>query len=176
MATTYTLISSNVLASNATSISFSSIPGTYTDLVLRTSTRGSNAQDRDAFVITFNSDTGSNYSVTYLIGNGITASSSRLSSQADWRFQWPTQGTAYTASTFGSAEIYIPSYTASQSKPISAIGTGESNVSNPDTVYMTANAALWRNNAAITSIQIAPYFSSNFVTGSSFYLYGIKNS
>ena len=174
MANTYTLIASNTLGSSAASVTFSSIPGTYTDLVIRTSTRGDNPQDRDAFLITFNSDTGSNYSVTYLIGNGATASSSRLSSQTEWQFNWPTQGTAYTATTFGSAEIYIPSYTASQNKPIGAVGNGESNVTS--TVYMAANAALWRNTAAITSISIVPYFASNFVSGSSFFLYGIKNS
>jgi hypothetical protein len=170
MATTYTLISSNVLASSAASVTFSSIPGTYTDLVLRISTRSSNTDA--ALSMTFNSDTSTNYSRTFLRADGSSAASGR-SSNTDQIGNLYISNSGNTANTFGSMEIYIPSYLASQNKPVSSIGIEETNSA---TANMATLAALWRNTAAITTINLFPISPANFVSGSSFYLYGIKNS
>ena len=56
MATTYTLITSQTLASSAASVTFSSIPSTYTDLVLRVSARTDNAAVSDGFYVGLNKD------------------------------------------------------------------------------------------------------------------------
>jgi hypothetical protein len=88
-------------------------------------------------------------------------------------YYYYTDGASATASTFANAELYIPSYTASQSKPLSLVSMAEGNTTN---FSMGANAGLWRNTAALTSINIVSFVGANFVTGSSFYLYGIKNS
>ena len=177
MPATYTLINSNVLTSSAASVTFSSIPATYTDLVLRISARTDAGVNNDNFRITFNSDSGSNYSITRITGNGSTAVSNRLSNQTAGRAGAIDGGTA-TASTFGSVEMYIPSYLVSANKPYSSTAASEQNAT---AAQIDAIAGLWRNTAAITSITIE---SNNLnvptdgyiVSGSSFYLYGISSS
>jgi hypothetical protein len=165
MATTYTLISSNVLSSSAASVTFSSIPGTYTDLVVRASIRttvGSSVVD-----VTFNSST-SSYSSTILTGNGSTTSSSRQSNTTE--FQVSNVSSTNTANTFSSVEIYVPSYLVSQNKPVSHFGVTENNATS---AIIRPMASLWSNTSAITSIT---FTYSNIASDSSFYLYGIKNS
>ena len=174
MPATYTLINSNVLTSSAASITFSSIPATYTDLVVRMSIRNSTAGAYGATGrFKLNGDTATNYSVTTLEGNGSSASSNRISSQAYGQLTYNGYDTAgNTASTFSSIELYIPSYLASQNKPISTFTATENNST---TGILEVDANLWRNTAAITSIEIYSD-TGNFVSGSSFYLYGISNA
>ena len=167
------LITSQTLASSAASVTFSSIPATYTDLVLRISARCADTGTYAALKFTLNSDTSSVYSFTVLYGTGSSALSDRDSALANARAKFTINADNATANSFGSLEIYIPSYLASQNKPISAFGVSETNSA---TSYMGANAILWRNTAAITSIQMSELFGTNLLTGSSFYLYGIKNS
>lgn len=171
MATTYTLISSNTLSSSAASVTFSAIPSTYTDLVLRVSARTDRASTNDRLRITYNSDTSTNYSNIAILGDGAAASS-QLASSATYMQDWYIDGDTATSNTFGNSEIYIPSYLASQNKPVGGSSVMETNAT---TAYLGAVAALWRNTAAITSINITK-IGTNFVSGSSFYLYGIKNS
>ena len=170
---TYTLISSNVLTSSAASVTFSAIPADYTDLVLRISARCDDSGTFAGLKFTLNSDTSSVYSFTVLYGSGSSALSDRDSALANARAKFTVDANDATANTFGNAEIYIPSYLASQNKPISAFGVTETNAS---TAYMGASAILWRNTAAITSIQMSEQFGTNLFTGSSFYLYGISNA
>lgn len=176
MATTYTLISSNVLSATTASITFSSIPQTYTDLVLRMSYRtdaaglfGSNP------AIRFNSDSAANYSYTFLEGNGSAASSTRESS-INALYMQSSDSAGNTANTFTSNEVYIPNYTGTANKPISQFKVGEQNATAAE---MHAFASLYRGSSAISTILIAAasnMVSNNFVSGSSFYLYGIKKS
>jgi hypothetical protein len=171
MANTYTLISSNVLASSAASVTFSSIPATYTDLVLKWSARSSDLGN--AIYLKLNTDTGSNYSDTYLLGNGSAASSGNESSATTATLYGQNNRSDYTSNTFSNGELYIPSYTVSQNKPMSLFGGSENNASGAF-YSQNASAILWRNTATITGITLSAY--TNFVSGSSFYLYGIKNS
>ena len=176
MATTYTLISSNTLSASAASVTFSSIPSTYTDLVLRINARTDEAGATESqFFIEYNGSSTAVYSNTRLRGSGSAAASLRNSNEAYIRVPDGTPGNSATSNTFSNTEIYIPSYTASQNKPSSIIAMAENNTT---TAYMDAEAGLWSNTAAITSVRIfANAFSSiNFVSGSSFFLYGIKNS
>jgi hypothetical protein len=129
----------------------------------------------NTFKVQFNSDTASNYSNTVLTGNSSAASSTRNTSQVYVRAFGADEST-FTANSFGSSEVYIPSYTVSQNKPISNFGVQESNSATAGVVSMNATAGLWRNTAAITSIVITDPAAGNFVSGSSFYLYGISNA
>ena len=172
MATTYTLISSNTLSSSAASVTFSSIPATYTDLVLKVSVRGDAAVVSNNLYCRFNGDTGANYSYTQLYGNGATAASANGSPTNPSIYQGNV-GASATASTFSNVEIYIPSYTATQKKPFSADSAHETNAT---TAYRSANALLWQTTSAITSIDITIAGGSSFVSGSSFYLYGISKN
>ena len=172
MATTYTLISSNTLSASAASVTFSSIPSTYTDLVLRVSAR-TDVNANDQIVLQINTDTGTNYSKTRLYGNGASAGSGQYSNSAPSYTGYNLVGSGATASTFSNAEFYIPNYTSSANKPISQFGVEETNAT---TAYMSADAILWRGTSAITQLVLSSFQSGNFVSGSSFYLYGIKNS
>ena len=175
MANTYVLIQAQTLASAAATVTFSSIPATYTDLLLRVSARTTEAGPNELMIYTLNGNTGSNYSTTTLIGNSSTAVSNRTTSAANIRAGWQDGDTA-TASTFGSAEIYIPSYTATQNKPTSNFSVAENNSATAADTYINANAGSFRITPAITSIDLATINGNNFKIGSSFYLYGIKNS
>ena len=162
MANTYTLIASNTLGSSAASVTFSAIPQTYTDLVLRVSARSSTTNNAQ---VSFNGVT-TNRSYTMLRGES-TVGNERGASM-------PIIGLTtsdFTANTFNSYELYFPSYTAANFKPLSSIGTEENNSSS--NFENRIAAALWSDTSAITSITIN---GGDFVSGSSFYLYGIKNS
>ena len=169
MANTYTLISSTVLSSNQTNFSFTSIPQTYTDLAVRMSLRGNTGNQTAAFEMTINS-VASGYAYTILADNGGVISSQ---SSADSRFYVgdavPQQFT--TANTFASYEIYFPNYTVTAAKQLSYYSVLENN----STVNQNLSimAGLNTATAAITSIQ---FNNNTFISGSSFYLYGIKNS
>lgn len=173
MPVTYTLIASNTLSSSAASVTFSAIPNTYTDLVLRMSLRSTEASTTTPIEITFNSDTATNYSVTRINGSGSSGASS--SSRTNYNFidGFQVPGANGTSNTFSSTELYIPNYTASQNKPLSLMQVDERN----NTVAeMNAIAGLWRNTAAITSITLDFFGATTYASGSSFFLYGIKNS
>ena len=172
MPSTYTLIKGETLASSAASYSFTAIPSTFTDLVLRVSLRDSTtATPYRRFNMSFNGQT-TGYSQTYLDGNGAIASSGRYTGNSAIYAKSSVDTAIATASTFSSAEVYIPNYGGTTSKPLSIFGVAENNVT---TAEMSLSAALSTLASAITSIAITPQ-SGNFVTGSSFYLYGIKNS
>ena len=174
MPSTYTLISSNVLSSTASSVTFSAIPSTYTDLVVRVTARTNYGAISDYMQIYFNGSTAANYSDTTLWGDGASVFSLR-NSNANLSEASTMSANNATANTFGSAEIYIPSYTASQNKPIGAFGVAESNTTSFGSSFgIVADASLWRSTAAITSITLDAY--GTYQIGSSFYLYGIKNS
>ncbi len=172
MANTYTLIASNTLGSSAASVTFSAIPNTYTDLVLKMSIRSDRAALQCDLLMKINATT-SGYSTTFVFGNGSSAGSTRQSSTAQ-AYVGTMNAATSTSNTFTNGEIYIPSYTASQNKPYSAFVTMEDNGT---TVYYTgAWADLWQNTGAITSLELYPNNTTNFVSGSSFFLYGIAKS
>jgi hypothetical protein len=170
MPSTYTLISSNVLASSAASVTFSAIPSTYTDFEILVSAR--NTDTGTTYLdLTINSDGATNYSGTRLEGNGATVGSNRYSSAVKintFRISCSTD----TANTFSGGSIYIPNYTTTAAKPISMISHEETNST---TAYINAQAALYRGSSAITSFTLTSAIGS-FVANSSFYLYGISKS
>ena len=171
MATTYTLINSNVLSSSQASVTFSSIPATYTDLVVRASVRNDNAATSGGFIIRLNNDTTSLYSNTVIRGDGSGASSFQQTGTSS--FIGTINGDTSTANTFANVEIYIPSYNASQSKPFSSAFAQENNTT---AAFTGAAADLYRSNTAITQIDCISSGTALWVSGSSFYLYGISNA
>ena len=173
MANTYTLIASNMLSSSAASVTFSAIPSTYTDLVLRMSARTAAGSGIAYTVETkFNSNS-SNYSYTAILNtNSTTVGSWRSSADTYGTWLYSSDTPDSTANTFSSAEMYIPSYASSSNKVFSTVSAPETN----DAVdyLLTTTANLWQNTTAISSITLTP--PASFAAGSSFYLYGIKNS
>lgn len=173
MPNTMTLINSvTVGAGGAASISFSSIPSTYTDLCLVISARVTRSVSASTIVLTFNgSSTG--YSQKNLAGNGSSVSSSGSGSQTNLTYMEVPAANA-TANTFGNHTIYIPNYAGSANKSVSFDTVSENNGT---TAYANLNAGLWSNSAAISSMSLTePNGGSNFVEHSTAYLYGIKNA
>lgn len=179
MATTYTLISSNVLSSSAASVTFSSIPATYTDLVLRASVRTNNASTGDYFIPTINGSTSAIYSNTVLYydngGNPSSANEANVDPTTA-NYNVNVDAANNTANTFASLEFYFPSYTASQNRPYSQFGVKENNTGIGTEAKIYAVASLFRSTTVISSLSFAPLPSKSFVSGSSFYLYGISNA
>ena len=172
MANTYTLIASNTLGASAASVTFSAIPATYTDLVMRWSVRTDYGATRTGFDIAANSIT-SGYSETYIIQYNSTVISSGTYTTNDHFVAEYIDGTGATANTFGSGELYLPSYTASQNKPANMFSVAEGNSETATGMYV--KALLLSDTAAVTSLTLTAN-TGNFVSGTSFYLYGIKNS
>ena len=169
MANTYTLISSNVLTSGAATVTFSSIPATYTDLQIFCSAR--DADTGGAVVaLSFNGVT-TNLSSRNLTGNGSAASSG--SSTSALAISARSDSGDRTANTFGNSSFYVTNYASSTlNKSVSVDSVEETNATG---AFMNMTAGLWSSTATITSLTLTPGVA-NFVTGSSFYLYGIKNS
>jgi len=174
MPSTYTLISSINGNGSATTFNFSSIPSTYTDLVLQYSVReidsGTPTTFRRLDISLFTGTATS--SNTYLRGDGASAISARGTSAIDYvRIDNAVNGQNSTANTYGVGEVYIPNYTIAQNHPWSWFPVTETNAT---TAYITPSANLSQTASAISAIQIRVGLALN--TASIFYLYGIKNS
>jgi len=164
MANTYVLIASATAGSGgSSSFDFTSIPQTYTDLLVKVTYRG------DANVTLYlNGATYGSAAAIQLYGNGTTAGSNTRSNG----FLSDAQYNSTLANTFGSLEAYISNYTSSGNKQISSFSATEANAT---TAYLEATAINQNVSAAITSLSITPS-ANTFAQYSSAYLYGIKNS
>ncbi len=173
MANTYKEIQTVTVGSGgAANIEFTSIPGTYTDLVIKLSSRTDRvATNADCF-IKFNNNT-SNYTVRKLFGGGGSTSTGSQSSPAQGI--GTSNGSNNTASTFASTEIYIPNYTSSNNKSYSVDAVQESNDASSN-IYATLLAGLWSNSSAITQITLYIEESRNWVQHTTATLYGINNT
>jgi hypothetical protein len=159
MATTYEPIATTTLGSAAASITFSTISGAYTDLVLVMN--GKNDTQFDNWRLTLNSDTASNYSYTSLVGNGSTASSSRGSNAT------PMYIGGIPSSHFGTNIAHINNY--SNTTTYKTVISRASSATNDAAAWVN----LWRSTSAITTIKI-DCGTGNLATGTSATLYGIK--
>ncbi len=161
---TYTPIATTTLGSAQATVTFSSL-GSYTDIVAVITAKVSASSYDLSFRV--NGDSGTNYSLTALSGNGSTASSIRVSNatagRGDYRAYMET-------SEFNNYIINFMNYGNSTTYK-TIIGRGNFAALGTDAVVN-----LWRNTAAITSIVFAPEFTGNFATGSTFTLYGIASA
>lgn len=158
MPATYEPIATTTLGSAQSSVTFSSISGSYTDLVLI----GNGFTSADENIrIRFNGDTGTNYSNTLLYGTGSSALSARNTSSTSLIL-------ASLSSTATSNFItHIMNYSNTTTNK-TVIQRG----SNPSTI-VRADVGLWRSTAAINSITLL-VASGNILTDTTFTLYGIK--
>jgi len=159
---TYTPIATTTFGSAASSYTFSSVPSTYTDLVLIVYIPTNSTND-DIFM-QFNSDTATNYSATWLRGNGSTASSPRSSNLTGIRISDLGSPTTTAASLLTiSIQNYSNSttYKTALARANNAAGNG-----------VDAFVGLWRSTAAINTIKVYPA-SGSMATGTTMTLYGI---
>jgi len=167
MANTYTLIESKT--STSSSVIFTSIPATYTDLKLVTSCRGSsNTSGTSWYTLSLNGvNTNLNAFILQADGGSVTAAN-----VTDLLGQNNPNST--TADVFSSNNHYIYNYTSSEYKVILNEYVNENNSTS---AYITGfSGTVWSGTpAAITSVTLTTQ-TGNFAANSTFYLYGIKNS
>jgi hypothetical protein len=158
---TYEPIATTTLGSAQATVTFSSISGSYTDLVLVIT--GQISVTDDAYGLRFNSDTGSNYSTTALYGNGSSALSFRSSN--DTKIDIGRSGNDESNSI-----IQIMNYSNTTTYK-TTIGRGN----NPGDIVITS-ANLWRSTSAINAIEISVFGAGGrtLSSGSTFTLYGIS--
>jgi hypothetical protein len=175
MPNTFTLIASSTVGSGGTSsIDFTSIPSTYTDLCLKLSIRTSASVTDVYFNMNFNNDTGANYTMRSLSGSGATATSDTFTSQNN-AYVYQADGNTATASTFSNIEIYVPNYAGSTQKSFSTDGVAESNTATANNRWNALQASIWTGTAAINRVSFTPA-SGTFLQHSTAYLYGIVKS
>jgi hypothetical protein len=163
------LIETKTLGTAAASIEFTSIPQTFTDLVVLLSLRGSSSGTFNAGALYFNS-AASDSNNRDLAADGASVYSNTTGTQTYVRWG-DTTGSTNTANTFASSQIYIPNYTGSQNKTISAESTPENNATSWGQGTITAGVS--NKSAAITLINIYNLSGGNWVAGSTISLYGI---
>jgi hypothetical protein len=171
MANTFELIASTTVGSGGTaSIDFNTILANWTDLSIHLSARTNRSLEVDGITIRFNNDnTSGNYSGRRMFGAG----SGTPGSDTTYAGMPFTTATNATASTFGSATIYVPNYLGSTAKSFSIDGAGENNAT---TTYMGLGAGLWTGTAAITRVTLYPETGTLFSQYTTAYLYGVKNA
>ena len=156
----YEVISTQTLGSAAATVTMSSIPSTYTDLVLVIG-NGGNSVGGENLYMRFNGDTASNYSNTRLVSGGGGIGSYRDSGSTVINV-----GAIYTTADPLTHMSHINNY--SNSTTYTTVLCRNNTPSN-----VAAHAGLWRSTAAITSITFSAS-GGNFTVGSTFTLYGIK--
>lgn len=160
MSLTYEPIATTTLTSPQALVTFSSIPQTYTDLVLVVSFSTTNTSD-DSGGFQFNNSGAPNYSSRHLTGNGTSASSgfNTVAGGVTLAYQKNSDGLV-----FGMA--HIMNYTNTTTFKTTLVKTVNA------ATYFQYNVNLWSNTSAINEIDI--FFGPNMTTGSTFALYGIK--
>ena len=158
MAITYEPISTTTANGSVSTITFSSIPSTYTDLILAANF---GASASTSLVGRFNSVSTNTYSNTRFTGSG----SDKQASQTEFNI-----GNFSTSGIINSLICHIFNYANTSFNKTALFRLGNQ----PGYVYATAG--LWRNNSAITSITLNTGGNQNFTSGSVFTLYGIKTA
>lgn len=164
MSLTYDPIATTTLGSAASTITFSSIPNTYTDLRIVWNGQWNTAADR--LILRFNSDSGTNYSRTALYGQGTSAGSqASTSSSSIIALSSSRSQNLISMTTFD-----IFSYAGSTNKIVLYATAFDENGSG----YVENGVGLWRNTSAITSLTLTTLNGNNFATNTIATLYGIK--
>lgn len=167
MPATYEPIATTTLGSAAATIDFTSIPSTFTDLTLIVVFKG--ASGSVTCYARANADSGSNYSVTNLEGNGSSAGSYSTSGANGFFGNW-SQSAGTTNSHFVKMDIF--SYAGSTFKTALAEASADENGSGG----LERNVSLWRSTAAINQLTVRSANSGSFAIGTTATLYGIKNA
>jgi hypothetical protein len=159
MTATYDLIASNVLTSTTASVTFSSIPTTYRDLILVVS--GTMTSNNAAW-LRFNSDTGANYNRIWMQGNGSTATSGSTTNATSL---YVSNTDAFSSTVVNTMIVQILDYRA-----IDKHKSGLLRLDRSDAVT-SALGFRWASTSSITSILIDG--DGDYAAGTTFYLYGI---
>ena len=151
-------------------ITFSSIPQGYTDLIVKICARSADSGTvQDRITMKINGNAYGSWTLRYLgNANGSVATYDQTSLGSN-NINYVPSSTA-TALTFGNCEIYIPNYNSSNYKSISIDSVMQNNAT---TLYYGIEAVLWSQTAAISQLDFLLASTSNYATNSTFTLYGV---
>ena len=171
-ASSFESIASATGTGSSATITFSSIPSTYASLQIRALSLGDSATYTTTLDLTFNSDTGSNYSWHFLLGDGSSAGAGGSANANNVFLLGANMGTSAGANIGAANIIDIIDYASTtKNKTVRYFCGADGNVGG-GVCYLTLGSGLWRNTTAITSITLTA--NQNFTTATRFSLYGIK--
>jgi hypothetical protein len=166
MPRTYVPIATIVASGSVSDVEFTSIPSTYTDLVVVCQGRTVNAVTEQAITVYLNNDFSGIASFTELRGDGSSATSSRLTGQSGFRIGY-FAGASAAGGAVGQCNFSVMNYSNTTTFKTTIARGGTAGTST------TADVGLWRSTAAITRVGMATFGAGNYVAGSTFTLYGI---
>lgn len=163
MPSTYTPIATHTTTTSGTSsFTFSSIPSTYTDLILVCSLKATSTNS--SLVARFNGDGTSTYSVTQMYGTSSQALSQRLSNQTEVYLSF----SGFPTATFATTICHFMNYSNTTTNKTFISRSGYAST------YSDVSVGLWRSTAAISSMTL--YAGTSYDTGCTFTLYGVKSA
>lgn len=164
-------IASTSLGSDTSTVTFSSIPGTYRHLQLKIYGRTSHTSSIDRLRYTFNSNTPNDSQTIYSMGSGIYTNTNTGS---NWIYSGDFPGNTAASNTFGVAIIDILDYAQTTKYKTSKFSVGFMDSSGNTRVTFGQGTSRLSN--ALTSIEISTEFAANWKAGSVFSLYGLKET
>jgi hypothetical protein len=171
---TYEKIAVQNLGSSASTVTFSSIAGDWTDLVFHINGRGTSSNNFDNIRMTINGSTADNQNQVRIIGQNITKECDKPTGAF---IVGAVSGASATANYSGYSEVNILSYSSTTRQKIILYKSGTNNDStSSSTSGSMLGYGFWNDTSAVTSIAFTLGSGGSFLTGSSFSLYGIKNS
>ena len=164
---TYTPIATFTASGSVSDYEFTSIPGTYTDLVIVCQGRTANSVSEQAIQVYLNNDFSGLGSFTELRGDGSSATSSQTTGTSGIRVGY-FAGASAASGVVGQCIFSVMNYanTTTNKTLIARGGVASSST--------TSAVGLFRSTSAITRVGMATFGAGNYVAGSTFTLYGIS--
>ena len=161
---TYESIATTTLGSATATVTFSSIPATYTDLIVVLGIAGLSAVETPKMY--FNGDTSALYTTTWISGHNTTAYSGRTTSQTS--FYGIGAYNSGNSSGVSSIVIQVPNYSNTTTYKSMLARNNSTDLS------VDATVGLYRSTSAVSSISFIVHGGNTYSTGTVFSLYGIK--
>ena len=165
---TYTALANITLGSSASSVSFSSIPSSFRDLVLIENPKHNSSSTNQSTLIRLNGDSGANYTMVYMAGN-ISSSASQSGTGGSATSLWSGR---FNNADGNNAITQFLDYSATD-KHKTVLSRGNLGLVAGLAVVTFVNR--WANTSAITSMLLFPEDGGNYAAGSTFALYGIAS-
>jgi hypothetical protein len=167
------LLSETILTGSAATVTFSSIPSGFRNLLISSLARTDRVAESDSVNLRFNADAGANYDFGQIFGNSATPTASVTRAGTSMAIA-VAEGASSRASTFGAGFIWIFGYSlTTMEKKALGLSVNYGDLSADADMFTVFRSGGWRNTAAITSITVLPSVGPNFVSGSRFQLYGM---
>jgi len=165
-----TQIGQSILSGTAATVTFNSIPGTFTDLILVVTGRTNVSATLSGIFVQFNGDTGANYQRGYILGNNLVVSGGAQTGAT------PTcgllLGASATANYASALQMTIFNYKGAIFNKISNSTSAAFVTAASNDTFTEINSCHWLNTAAITSLVVGPNDGSSFIIGTTVTLYG----